>query len=266
MQKMNRYENVPTQSEAIERLRNGIIRLPPVTLRVLNTPAQNKVMGGYNAIVEVSWRGKECRFALEYKSRSTPKVFEETVARIKSCPSPLDTYPMLMMPFLSPGQLAELERREVSGIDLCGNGVIIIPGELCLFRSGQPNQYPQSAPIKNIYKGRSSLVPRVFLARPRYQELNDVKREIEARNGRIAISTISKAVATLDEELIISREAGSIRLLQADALLDKLADNYVEPRITGRWSGRWEGKPGEFLPELFGRVGKRGIRAVVSGG
>jgi len=261
---MNDFRKIPTETEAVDNLRSGAVQLPPLSIRVVESQDQNG-RGRYDALVEASWSGKEYRFALEYKSRSTPKVFEETVGRIKIGPRPPYTYPMLMTPFLSSGQLSELEQREVSGIDLCGNGVVIVPGELCVLRTGQPNRYPQSGPIKNIYRGRSSLVPRVFLARPEYGEVNEVKREIEARNGKIAISTISKALATLTEDLFIKRKNGFVSLLQGDALLDKLAVNYVKPRTKKRFIGRWEGESDDFLPTLFAEAGRSGIRAVVSG-
>lgn len=248
----------------MESLRSGAVQLPPLSLCVIETSDRSS-KERYDAVVEVSWQDKKYRFALEYRSRSTPKVFEETLARIKDDQRPAGTYPMLMMPFLSRGQLNELEQNVVSGIDLCGNGVVIVPGELCIFRSGQSNRYPQSSPIKNIYRGRSSLVSRVFLARPEYREVNEVKREIEARNGKIAISTISKVLATLNEDLIIKRTNGIISLLQPDTLLDKLAANYVAPRTNRRFVGRWEGDPNEFLSEFFDEAGRAGIRAIVGG-
>lgn len=261
---MSESRKIPTEIEAVERLRSGAVQLPPLSLRVVDAPDRSG-RDRYDVIVEVLWSGRPYRFALEYKSRSTPKVFEETVARIKGDRRPAGTYPMLMTPFLSSGQLAELEQGEVSGVDLCGNGVVIIAGELCVFRTGQPNRYPQSGPIKNIYRGRTSLVPRVFLARPTYSEVNEVKREIEARGGKIAISTISKALATLDEDLIIKRAGGFTSLLQAETLLDKLAASYMPPRVTRRLVGRWEGGPEDLLSEFFDKAGRAGLRAILSG-
>ena len=127
---MGESRKIPTESEAVEFLRNGAVRLPPLSLRLVETPDRSGP-GRYDAIVGASWSGTEYRFALEYKSRSTPKVFQETVARIKMDQRPANTYPMLMTPFLSPGQLNDLEQNAVSGIDLCGNGVVVVPGELC---------------------------------------------------------------------------------------------------------------------------------------
>ncbi|MBN1488428.1 MAG: hypothetical protein JXA69_00800 [Phycisphaerae bacterium] len=261
---MKGISRIPTEPEAIQRLKRGAVAFPPLSIRLVDMPGRSDAVR-YDAIVEAVWSAQRYLFALEYRSRSTPKVFGETLARMIVEPCLPGTYPMLMTPFLSSQQLSELEQREISGIDLCGNGIIIVPGELCVFRTGQPNRYPQSGPIKNIYRGRSSLVPRVFLARPEYGEVNEVKREIEARNGRIALSTISKSLTTLTEDLLIVRDDGSVRLLQADALLDKLAANYVAPRTTGRFIGRWEGEPDALLPRLFDKVGRAGVRAIISG-
>jgi hypothetical protein len=130
-----------------------------------------------------------------------------------------------------------LEREEVSGVDLCGNGVIIVPGKLYVERSGQRNQFPSSAPIKSVYRRKSSLVGRVFLARPQYPRIGDVVAEINRRNilaawqGRaITFGTVSKVLRTLEDDLILGREGSSLRLLQADKLLEKLSMNYTPPK------------------------------------
>ncbi len=65
---------------------------------------------------------------------------------------------MLLMPFLSELQLKELEREGISGIDLCGNCVVVYPGTFSVFRSGAKNRFPSSALIKNIYRKNSSMV------------------------------------------------------------------------------------------------------------
>jgi hypothetical protein len=47
------------------------------------------------------------------------------------------------------------------------------------------------------------------------------------------LSTVSKALKTLEEDLVLSRNE-SIRVLQPDRLLEKLSDNYVPPKIGDR--------------------------------
>jgi hypothetical protein len=66
-------------------------------------------------------------------------------------------------------------------------------------------------------------------------------REVNERNllahywnkKPMSMSTVSKALKSLEDDLIVSREAG-ISLLQPDKLLEKLAENYSPPKITDR--------------------------------
>jgi hypothetical protein len=143
---------------------------------------------------------------------------------------------MVMLPFLRESQLQELERRGISGIDLSGNGVVIVPRRLLLYRTGNPNQYRSSAPIKNIYRKNTSMVGRSFLATPAFPTVRAVCDDVNARNLLVRtgtrtpmrIGTVSKAITALEQDLIVARSDG-YRLLQADKLLDALADNYEPP-------------------------------------
>lgn len=237
-------DKIPDRARAIDRLRDGEVQLPPLKFKLIEAPARSQPpfrprrgSDDYDALLDVSWKGKRYRFAVEYKLRSTPKVFDEALAKLGDGTLPGRLYPMLMVPYLSPAQLVDLEERQISGIDLCGNGVVIVPGELCVFRSGQRNRYPQSDPIKNIYRGASSIVPRVFLTRARFDSMREIENEIRSRNGNVALSTISKAVATLEQDLIISKQNGA-RLLQAETLLDQLSKSYRPPRIERQATGQ----------------------------
>ncbi len=238
----NMPDKVPDKATAMDRLRDGEVQLPPLKFKLVEAPARpRRGTDEFDAILDVSWKGKRYRFAVEYKLRSTPKVFDEALARLGGATLPGRLYPMLIVPYLSPAQLADLEKRKISGVDLCGNGIVIVPAELCVVRSGQRNRYPQSDPIKNIYRGASSIVPRVFLTRPRFGSISDIETEIWARDGRVAISTISKAVATLEQDLIVSKKVSTqegVQLLQPETLLDQLSRNYRAPRIERQATGQ----------------------------
>ncbi|MEW6711641.1 MAG: hypothetical protein AB1403_17600 [Candidatus Riflebacteria bacterium] len=140
---------------------------------------------------------------------------------------------MLIMPFLNDDQLHELESNGLSGIDLCGNGVVIAPGTFAVFRSGGKNLFPSSALIKNVYRKNSSMVSRAFLAIPHFRTVQEICEEVNRLNLLISgwnktpmsISTVSKALKTLENDLIISRE-DAICLLQPDKLLGKLSEYY----------------------------------------
>lgn len=238
---MDKNRKTPTEKEMIEQLRRGKVSLPPVTFRFLEGEPSIDPDRRLDALVEATWREGSARFAVESKSLSTPKAFQGGLNLLKTSVLPEGYLPMLFVPFLSEKQLRELERDGISGIDLCGNGVVIVPQVFTVFRSGAKNRFTSSAPIKNIYRKKSSMVGRVFLLRSRYETVQEVWDEVNRRNPTmegsdmkaLSLSTVSKALKTLEDDLIIAREE-TIRLLQPDELLRKLGENYTPPNIRGR--------------------------------
>jgi hypothetical protein len=225
----------------IEKLRKGQVSLPPLSFRLLEKEVESGKKRRFDALVVASWGKSKAKFAVECKSLSTPKAFQDGISRLKTLSLPKGYRPLLFAPFLSERQLQELEQEGISGLDLCGNGVVIVPRVLSVFRSGAQNPFTSSAPIKNIYRKNSSMVGRVFLLRSGYPSVQDVCAEINRRNTLVSrwskkpmsLSTVSKALKTLEEDLVISRD-DSIRVLQPDRLLEKLSDNYVPPKIGER--------------------------------
>ena len=72
----------------------------------------------------------------------------------------------------------------------------------------------------------------MFLTKTTYESLAAIKEQIATRGGKIALSTISKALKRLESDLIIDRNRAAICLRQPDKLLDKLSASYQEPEIT----------------------------------
>jgi hypothetical protein len=61
--------------------------------------------------------------------------------------------------------------------------------------------------------------------------LADIKDEIQARGGSVAISTISKALKRLESDIIIDRSGDSMQLRQPEKLLDQLSASYRVPTL-----------------------------------
>jgi len=225
----------------IDQLRRGKISLPPLSFRFLEVQPKEGGNRRLDAFVEATWRESTARFAVECKSISTPKAFQDGLNLMKSLSFLKGYRPMIIMPFLSELQLQELEKEGISGIDLCGNGVVIVPGKFSVFRSGGKNLFSSSAPIKNIYRKNSSMVGRVFLVRSAYDTVQEICSEVNRRNILVnrwdkrpmSLSTISKSLKNLEDDLIVERN-GIIRLIQPDKLLEKLSANYVPPKIKER--------------------------------
>ncbi len=253
---------MPTKNEMLEQLRKGEISLSPLSFRLLLENPDIGKNSRLDALVEASWGKYKAKFAVECKSLATPKSFQDGINRLKMASLPKDCNPTLFVPFLSETQLRELEKEGISGLDLCGNGVVIAKNSFFVFRSGGKNRFPSSAPIKNIYQRNSSMVGRVFLVRSSYNTVRDVCGEINQRNPLVkqwektpmSLSTVSKALKTLEEDLLITRES-AIRLLQPDKLLERLKENYIPPSIKAQVRLKVPEEK-KTLPELLRKASK----------
>ena len=219
-----------SENQMMSRLRDGI-SLPPAWLRITDkfTAICDE---GIDACLEVTLNGRCCPFVVVLKNQSTPKVFKGAVVDLLRLRQRSDGLPMFVAPYLKESQLLELQSLGLSGIDLCGNGVIVVPDELFVFRTGNKNQFPDSQPTRYAYRGTTSLVARVFLCRSSFSNYAEIVEEIESRGGSIAMSTVSKAIKRLESDLIVTREGEGIRLIQADKLIVRIADDYQPPKVT----------------------------------
>ena len=181
-----------------------------------------------DAALELEWDGWTERFAVEYKSAGTPLQVDGAILQLRrflvATPS---TRPLVVAPFLKNELLDRLVSEGVSGIDLCGNMAITVPGRWLVVRSGAPNRFPASGTIKNVYRGRSSLIARALMLRGSYPSATAIANELGASDG-VTLPTVSKVLASLEDELIVTRTAG-IRVVQPDGLLDNLLANYQPP-------------------------------------
>ena len=205
---------------------------PPLQIRLAKKDALFQKNDELDAILAVSVDDQSFEFAAEFKSRNTPRIFEEALAPLLRAAQRWQMLPMLVVPYLRESQLEELQQRKLSGIDLSGNGVITVPGKLLVYRTGARNKFPDSAPTKYAYRGVTSLVARAFLCQAAYQSLAEIETEIEKRGGSVAISTISKAIKRMESDLIVDRTGQGLRLRQPEKLLQQLTGSYTTPRIS----------------------------------
>lgn len=224
-----------TEREILSELEANDQLLPPLRIRLIRSEV---AMGSrkIDALVEASWGDRNSLFGVEIKALSTPKALQASIDQILSADLPTGTRPMVVLPFLKEENLRKLEAKGVSGIDMCGNGVVI-SDNFSVFRSGQPNRYRYSSNIKNVYARNSSMIARAFLCKAEYSTVQAVLDEVNARNtlvkyyGRkpMSQSTVSKCLKALEEDLMITR-TNQIKSLQAQRLLDELSLNYTPPR------------------------------------
>lgn len=220
------------QTEALQKLVRNELRFVP--LEVVRVEPDPERIGNARPdwILELRWKDRVERFVVEYQSPATPKRLREAAGQVSTFVS-ADLRPMIMAPYLDSDDLDWLADQEISGLDFSGNGVVVVPGTWFVYRTGEPNAYPSGRYIKSIYRGRSSLVGRVLILRQEFDTVTAVRDEIKARGGEISLSTVSKVLQSLEEELLAGRDRG-VRLLQGGQLLDRLLRNFQPPEIRSR--------------------------------
>ncbi|MCE5186528.1 MAG: hypothetical protein LLF76_10425 [Planctomycetaceae bacterium] len=169
--------------------------------------------------------------AVEMSVLSTPKAITERCKTLVMLASELrnrDMIPMIIAPYINENQSKRLQNESISWIDLSGNMLIKAPPAIYIERIGRRNKYPDTSPIKNIYKGTSSLVCRALLLNADgFSSLNKIADFINARKGAITLATVSKVLKSLEESLLVTKEEGGIRVKQPAVLLENLAAGYA---------------------------------------
>ena len=185
-------------------------------------------------------------FLVEIKSQNTPRIIHQAIAQIQAYArerNDPEVFPMIVVPYLSEERLAELEEAGVSGIDLCGNGIVTIPGRIFVYRTGKENQYPASRPVSNPFQGKSGVVGRMLLnyeyatvldadenrvreTGRRTTALAEIREGIMERGVDISLAQVSKAISALVEERILGKQGRAIYVLDPDRLMAELASTW----------------------------------------
>ena len=271
---MMQYREIPRQSEMLRLLAQGRVDMSPLTLVAVKhetIPKARPKTPEVDATIELGWGKKAYRFAVECRAVSTPKEIAAAAETAKRSSRPPRSFPMVFVPYLPESQLRLLQEREVSGIDLSGNALIMVPGEVLVSRTGAPNNFRRAGVIKNVYRKSSSIVSRAFLVKPQYDSVTEVMEEIKSRGGSITQATVSKVCSSLDQDLVIERTKGqlprsrSLRLIQPDKLLELLTENYAPPSINQRLTAKTTLTPNQFCQRLTEWGREAAVRVALTG-
>jgi hypothetical protein len=275
-----------TETDLLAFLEEGKVQLPPLQVVAVQTKRSFPVLdkSRLDAILTLRWRDRAYRFGVEARRLWTPKAISEAMDAVRRNVGPNGLYPLVLVPYLGEERLLALEGQGVSGIDLCGNGVVVVPNELLVLRTGLPNRFRWEGTIKNVYRKNSSIVARVFLLVPEFNSLKAVLEQIRKRGGEVTLATVSKVCKSLEDDLLIersprkpaprrqgerprpeSRLEPALRLLQPEKLLNLLADNYALPAVSRTFRGKCGLRPEELRMRLEGWVEESGARVVLTG-
>jgi hypothetical protein len=255
-----------SQTEFRARVREEGITIPSASLRLVPLPAESSHSAVGDGVFVAHWGEYKEQFVSEYSALSTPKAVETAIAQARLWASKTGLRPLVIAPYLSADSLSRVRDQNVSGVDLCGNGVLLA-AHFSVWCTGSPNRFRSTQPIRNVYKGISSLFSRAFLLNPSFDSLLSLQAFTRSRlfvsgsGEQLAKGTASKVVQTLAEDLIVQREGrGEVRLTDAKKLLNCLKENYRKPQ-----GKRVEGKMTLSSSQVWSRLEASGLSAVVTG-
>ncbi len=258
-------------------------------IKALRAQVPFRHLGGVRItdVEEVPDRPYDVRFQIEFgdsripvfgeiKPNLSPKTAEEIarwISRLRAVqPDPAF---VVISPYLTPQTQDFCVENGIDFIDLTGNVSINIPGKMVLRRLGMKGKELRSSPqptgIVGVYSGRSSRVLRVLLQKPGAWSLTKIADELAAEARRnpfagegsfqISLGSISKVLATLEEELLVRRRNSVVLVPEPRRLLTRWAEKYAE-----RY--RWRLRSAFTCPNPFGsqpREVSQGLDSVAAG-
>jgi len=251
-----------TEREIADALRGQepVKGLPGVSIEDVQAPEQPFDIG-----FELRSGENRIRVLGETKKSFTPRIIEEIapwVRRLKSLRP--DVAVALIAPALSEQAQAFCIQNDIDFLDLAGNISINVPGKFTLRRTGVrsrvlPSQKSDAPQTSNVFSGRYSRVLRVLLENPKQWTLTEIDRELKEQtrifverfpnapktNFTISLGAISKAIASLEEQLWVRRRGMAIVVPEPARLLEQWAEKYKD-----RY--RWRLRSSFQTPNPFG--------------
>lgn len=220
-----------TEQEIMNELRSNADICAP--LKITRFETDNAVVRGCeaDAMAEFSIQDKPLFSALiEIKPVSNPKTIMIGCRNLLNCLKTVgdkNLIAIMVAPYIGRQQSKMLASEGISWIDLCGNMVIRAGNGIYIERTGKPNKFPDTSPIKQIFQGTSSLVTKALLLKPEgFSSLSEIVEFITSRGGSITISTVSKVLQSLENDLLIRKDKSAFYVIEVERLLECLAEGY----------------------------------------
>jgi len=217
-----------TEEQVIQSLKNMGERYSPLMINSIveqvSMPEEYRV----NAVIEFSIQnGPSFKAMAEIAPVSTPQNILRSARQLADYfgkAKKTNMVPLVIAPYIGAKQAKILADKDISWIDLSGNMSIRVSNRVYIERTGKPNRFPDTTPIKKIFQGTSSLVSRALLLKPEgFSSLYEMVNFINDRNAKITLSTVSKVLKILDEELLINKGNSLVSVADPEKLLERLA-------------------------------------------
>lgn len=220
-----------TEKDIIQYLQKEPDRYAPLLIKSLSLEVSLPQGYRVDAVIEFSIENSLSFEAVtEVLSVATPQNVLRGARQLLDClnkENNPDRVPLIVAPYIGARQAKILAEKGISWLDLSGNMIIRGLSGSYIERTGKPNLYRDTSPIKKIFQGTSSLVSRALLLKPEgFLSLSEIVDFINNNNANITLSTVSKVLKILEQELLITKDEKGMFVTDPEKLLDKLTEGY----------------------------------------
>lgn len=237
---MRNSPNIKYEAELVRALEHALQQLPGVKLSRLHSPKQKNRDDGADAVFQIKVQGRPVCILVEAKQSAFPRDIRHHAQRLgqrASNPGRVETVPVIVAPSISPGSRDLLREQRIGYFD--AGGSLYLPLSSGVYFIDRQPLSGGDRRLRNLYKGRSSQVLHVLLAKPDQKwHVNELAEE-----AKVSPYTVHQVLTALEKQLWIEKQGKgpeSVRVLrEPGALLDAWAENYSVERYEFRNYHRW---------------------------
>ena len=261
------------KKEFLRALSSGELSFKPFQLEASSASGAVEALG-FDGVLRARRENPalELGFGFRCTSAWTRLSLQQLIRDAKTLHESSGLLPLLLTSYLSERHIDELEEAGLSGLDLSGNGLLQATPALMVRKSGAKNKQKPSATPAYVYRSWriTTLVPRVFVSETFFPSVQAVLNACHARLMRrgsapppLTLSTVSKALSQLEEDLAIALPGREVRLLNLERIIDGLARGYRPPAASAGFLGRTTMAPDQVWAAL--REMRPDVRAIMTG-
>lgn len=226
--------------DLVHALEQALEQLPGVKLSRLQSSKQRNRGVGADAVFQIKVHGRAVCILVEAKQSAFPRDIRHHAQHLAQRVSKLggvETVPVIVAPSISPGSRDLLREQRIGYFDAGGSLYLPLTSGVYFIDRQPPSRGERR--LRNVYKGRSSQVLHVLLAKPeRKWHVNELAEE-----AKVSPYTVHQVFTALEKQLWIEKQGRgpeSVRILrEPGALLDSWAENYSVERYEFRNYHRW---------------------------
>lgn len=173
--------------------------------------------------VDLALRTKDRLFVVGVEASSSPGVVRTAATSLVSSVKKLRraAIPLVVVPFMTPAGKRVCESAAVSWLDLSGNAHITGPG-LRVIVEGNPNAFAKRGRPSSAFAPKSARITRWLLMHPKGAF---PQHELAERTG-VSQGLVSRVLSRLEEQQLVTREDGLVRVPQPPLLFEAWRDEY----------------------------------------